>query len=191
VRLHFEDGERELLIARLQLDERADDAAIATAVATWIQEDPTANTENNNTDDDVNAQNNTDDIDENDSDVVVVDVSEFRRLRARDRVAGQIEAANAIRDRDELIEEAIHDGKFSPARREHYKARYDSDAEGTRKLIAAMAKHTVPLEARGVDVPTDDVDDLAYPKEWVPEVAARQGRSGSDERPRNRVHGES
>jgi hypothetical protein len=47
-----------------------------------------------------------------------------------------------------------------------------------------MAKHTVPLEARGADVPTDEVDQDTYPQDWVPEVAARANR------PKGRVHGE-
>ena len=68
MRLHFEDGERELLIARLKLDEKADDAAIATAVATWIQEEPESTEKQP---DDVNAQNNADDA-ADDKDVVIV-----------------------------------------------------------------------------------------------------------------------
>jgi len=181
MRLHFEDGERELLAARLGLEEGADDAAVAQAVATWLQEDPSQN-ENNNENEETEASS---DIPEGE-DIVVVDVTEFRRLRQRDRVAARIEAAEAIRDRDELIEEAIADGKFSPARREHYRNRYDSDREGTTALIARLTPNTVPLEARGADTPTDEVDQSAYPTTWVPEVAARQARNQTP----SRVHGE-
>jgi hypothetical protein len=183
VRLHFEEGERELLAARLGLDESADDTAISQAVADWVQQEPSSN-DNSNTSDDTNASSNVDDVNATEGDVVIVDVSEFRRLRQRDRVAAEVEAATSRRDRDELIEEAITDGKFSPSRREHYKGRYDSDPEGTRALIGRLTRNTVPLEARGADVPTDEVDDTSYPNDWVPEVAARQGRGPS------RVHGE-
>lgn len=176
------------MAARLGLADDADDAAVATAVATWIQEDPTANANSNtntdNDDDSTNASSNVDDLETDEGDVVIVDVTEFRRLRQRDRVAAEVEETSRRRDRDELIEEAIADGKFSPSRRDHYKARYDSDLEGTVKLIERLTKNTVPLEARGVDAPTDEVDETAYPQDWVPEVAARASR------PQSRVHGE-
>jgi hypothetical protein len=185
VRLHFEEGERELLAARLGLDESADDTAVAQAVADWMQDNTgAAGTTDNNTTDDANASNNVDDVNADEGDVVIVDVSEFRRLRQRDRVAAEVERVTRIRDRDELIEEAIADGKFSPSRREHYRARYDSDPEGTNVLIARLTRNTVPLEARGADVPTDEVDQTLYPNDWVPEVAARSSR------PKGRVHGE-
>lgn len=184
MRLHFEEGERQLLAARLGLEEGADDAAVAQAVATWMQEDPNANGGGNNEDEE--EANANADIPEGE-DIVVVDVTEFRRLRQRDRVAAQIEAAETIRDRNELIEEAIADGKFGPARRNHYRTRYDSDPEGTRTLIARLTPNTVPLEARGATVPDEDVDSDSYPKDWVPEVAARQSREATT----SRVHGES
>lgn len=183
MRLHFEDGERELLAARLGLDEGADDTAVSQAVAAWMQEERQSSGGSTETDD-ANASNNLDGVTTDEGDVVIVDVSEFRRLRQRDRVAAEVEETTRRRDRDELIEEAIADGKFSPSRREHYKNRYDSDLEGTVNLIGRLTPNTVPLEARGADVPTDDVDQSAYPQDWVPEVAARQSR------PKGRVHGE-
>jgi hypothetical protein len=181
--LHFEEGERELLTARLGLDADADDSAVAQAVAEWMQEEP-QNSGASNQDDDTNASSNIDDVTTDDGDVVIVDVTEFRRLRQRDRVAAEVEEATRRRDRDELVEEAIADGKFSPSRRQHYKDRYDSDPDGTRTLIARLTRNTVPLEARGADVPTDEVDQDTYPTDWAPEVAARQGRD------KGRVHGE-
>jgi hypothetical protein len=184
VRLHFEDGERELLAARLGLDDGADDTAVAQAVAQWMQEERSTSNSSPNTNDDTNASSNVDDINADDGDVVIVDVSEFRRLRQRDRVAAEVEETTRRRDRDELIEEALDDGKFSPSRRDHYKNRYDSDPEGTVNLIGRLTKNTVPLEARGADAPTDEVDTSSYPSDWVPEVAARQAR------PKGRVHGE-
>lgn len=185
MRLHFEEGERELLAARLGLADDADDAAVAQAVATWMQEEDNSGSgsQEDNTND-TNATSDLDGVSADEGDVVIVDVSEFKRLRQRDRVAAEVEAATRRRDRDELIEEAITDGKFSPSRRDHYKARYDSDPENTVALIGRLTKNTVPLEARGADTPTDEVDDSAYPQDWVPEVAARVNR------PTGRVHGE-
>lgn len=181
MRLHFEEGERELLVARLQLAEDADDATIAQAVAEWVQEEPDTEASGGQPTDD-NGGDPTDI--EDDGTVVVVDVASYRRLQARDRVAAEVEEAARRRDRDELIEEAIHDGKFGPSRRDHYKGRYDSDMNGTIALIGRLTPNSVPLEERGKDVPTDEVDDTSYPNDWVPEVAARA------KRPQSRVHGE-
>jgi Mu-like prophage I protein len=184
VRLHFEDGEREVLVTRLGLGDDADDTAIAQAVANWMQEDP-ASSGNNDNENDGGSSEDGNDIDASQGDVVIVDVASYARLQARDRLASEVEETTRRRDRDELIEEAIADGKFSPSRREHYRDRYDSDQEGTVALIGRLTPNTVPLEARGADTPTDEVDDTAYPTTWVPEVAAR------GERPKGRVHGES
>jgi hypothetical protein len=182
--LHFEEGERDLLVTRLGLADDADDAAVAAAVAQWMQEEPSSGSGGTSTDDSTNANANLDDLGENQGDFVVVDVASFRRLQQRDQVAATVEETMRRRDRDELIAEAVHDGKISPSRADHYKNRYDSDPEGTTALMARLTPNTVPLEERGADTPTDQVDDTAYPKDWVPEVAARAAR------PPSRVHGE-
>lgn len=180
MRLHFEEGERELLVTRLQLAEDADEATIAAAVANWIQEEPVVAREGG----DPTGDNGGDPPPESDGSFVVVDVASYQRLQARDRLAAEVEETTRRRDRDELVDEAIHDGKFSPSRRDHYRARYDDDPDATRELIARLTPNTVPIVERGVDPPTDEVADDAYPQEWVPEVAARQAR------PKSRVHGE-
>src|SRR4051812_33990936 len=149
-----------------------------------MQEDPASRSNDNEGNDNSGSPESGDDIDASSGDVVIVDVASYRRLQQRDQMAAAVEETTRRRDRDELIEEAISDGKFSPSRREHYKGRYDSDRDGTVALIGRLTPNTVPLEARGADVPTDDVDLTAYPQNWVPEVAARQ------DRPKSRVHGE-
>jgi len=179
VRLHFDEGEREVLIARLSLDDDADDAAIAQALATWMQEQPAAESNDNET----AASNNLDGVTDS-GDFVIVDVASFRRYQQRDQIAGEVEETMRRRDRDDLIAEAVHDGKISPGRADHYRARYDEDPGGITTLLGRLTPNTVPLEERGADVPTDEVDDTSYPQEWVPEVAARAQRSPS------RVHGE-
>jgi hypothetical protein len=196
MRLSFEEGEREVIRARLGLAEDANDEAIATAMAEWVQEDPEASNNGGgggggeSADDDTND----DDIDAS-GDGVYVDVTEFRRLKQQEKRAAQIEAAERRRDRDELIEEAIADGKFSPSRRDHYKERYDSDPDGTKKLLGRLAPNTVPLEARGADTPTDEVESTAYPTDWLgpneaPEQHGRQQPTREVSSGRSRIHGE-
>jgi hypothetical protein len=148
-----------------------------------MQEDPTAQNGNNGGG---NASGSDDDLSdlEAQGDFVVVDTASFNRMRRQEAIAAEVVETTRIRDRNDLVEEAIADGKISPSRRDHYRARYDSDQEATVRLLARLQPNTVPLVERGVDAPTDEVDDTAYPTQWVPEVAARQGR------PQSRVHGE-
>lgn len=184
MRLQFEDGEREVLTARLGLADDCSDDDLNAAIGTWLQEEPPG-------ENDENDDSNDDDIDASQGDVVVIDVASFNRYRQRDRVAGQVEEQMRRRDRDELIEEAIADGKFGPGRRQHYRERYDSDPQGTTALIARLSPGTLPLEERGGDAPTDDAEDsTAYPAEWAPEVAARQEEPKTAKGRRRRVSGE-
>lgn len=190
VRLTFEDGEREVLLARLGLPADADDSALMARVGEWIQEDPTSSNGNSNT----GVEGQTGNLDDDASgDYVVVDVASFTRMRRQEAVAAQVVEAQRTRDRDELIEEAIHDGKFGPSRRDHYKARYDSDPEGTKSLIARLMPNTVPLEARGANAPDEDeVSDDSYPTEWLSaSEGQRHNRDQDVTKPRSRVHSES
>lgn len=183
MRMVFEDGERTALIKQLGLDDKADDAALSTAVATRLATEPKKE-EGKVTDPET--------LKDLGDDVVVIDVAEFQRLRGRDNQADEVEKAMAVRDRDELIESAIADGKFSPARRDYYKSRYEEDPEGTKALIGRLLTGGIPLKERGKNVPTDDVKDDAYPSEWAPELAARQAaaqQQANAQRP-SRVHGE-
>jgi hypothetical protein len=175
VRLTFEEGEREVLLARLGLPTDADEATLAQRLATWVAEDPNQN--NGTSEAGIQGQQGAPPEDQ--GDFVVVDVASFRRMRNQEEVAAAVVEANRVRDRNELIDEAIHDGKFGPSRRDHYRERYDSDPEGTTALIARLMPNTVPLEARGADAPTDEVADDSYPADWVPDVAARASRDSN------------
>lgn len=192
--LRFEEGERQAVTARLGLAENASDEDLQTRLAAWLAEDPNATpaTSSSNNDGGENGggtgdgggtETNASVDDLEGDDVVVIDALSLRRYQERDRVAAQIEARNRIRDRDELIAEAVHDGKIGPGRAQHYADRYDSDPEGTTRLLARLQPNTIPLEERGQNADPSDADDTsAYPTEWVPEVAA----AASGER-RNRV----
>lgn len=187
MRLQFEDGEREVMTARLGLADDASDDDLNAAIGTWLQEEP--HTDDNDGNDDSNDD--SDDIDASEDGVVVIDVASYRRYRQRDRIAGQVEEQMRRRDRDELIEEAIADGKFGPARRQHYRDRYDDDPQHVTRLIARLSPGTVPIDERGGDAPTDEAEDsTAYPPEWAPEVAARQQEPQTPKGRRRRVTGE-
>jgi hypothetical protein len=198
--LRFEEGERQIVAARLGLSADASEDDLQARLAAWIAETPepapgdgggdggdggdTGDGGGEGGSDDAEAG--IDDLD--DQDVVVVDALSYRRLQQRDRIAGQIEAANRERDRNELIAEAVHDGKISPGRAQHYSDRYDSDPEGTTRLLARLTPNTIPLEERGVNATQDDADDTsAYPTEWLTHGEVAAASSGGPAPRRNRV----
>jgi ATP-dependent protease ClpP protease subunit len=70
-------------------------------------------------------------------------------------------AAKAARDeRDQVIAQAVADGKFAPARKEHWARLWDADPEGTRTVIDTLAKGVVPMSEMGygLDATGEDID---------------------------------
>jgi ATP-dependent protease ClpP protease subunit len=57
----------------------------------------------------------------------------------------RLEARDAKRERDErdgVLAQAVKDGKFTPAQRDHFAKLWDADPEGTRALIGSLQKNT-------------------------------------------------
>jgi hypothetical protein len=72
--------------------------------------------------------------------------------------------------RDAIIEQAILAGKFPPTRRDHYRALYDADPEGTRGLIARLASALPAADIAGT------LGEPAYPPEWLASQRVQSGR---------------
>lgn len=68
----------------------------------------------------------------------------------------------AVKERDEVIAQAVLDGKFAPARKDHYAKAWDSDPEGARACIEGLAKGIVPMSALGYDLDGTGEPDEAY-----------------------------
>jgi hypothetical protein len=64
-----------------------------------------------------------------------------QRAAAGDHAVGEL----ARNERDQVIKAAVGAGKFSQARIEHYERKWDSDPEGTRREIEALAAGLVPV----------------------------------------------
>jgi hypothetical protein len=62
-----------------------------------------------------------------------------------------VEAFQQLRrqERDSAIRDAINEGKFAPARREHWEAAWDKDPEGTRAAIASLSPGLIPMALNG------------------------------------------
>ena len=52
-------------------------------------------------------------------------------------------------ERDQIISEAVRDGKFAPARRDHWARLWNADPEATRSLISTLARNLIPVAASG------------------------------------------
>jgi ATP-dependent protease ClpP protease subunit len=92
------------------------------------------------------------------SGTMTIDVSAWQGQQERmQRLEAQ--AARQQRDeRDKVIGQAVTDGKFAPARKEHWAKLWDADPEGTRQTIDSLAKGVVPLAELGYGVGTSDED---------------------------------
>lgn len=85
---------------------------------------------------------------------VVIDAEELARLRAGAETATRLATEQATRERDGVLMAARDEGRFPPARLEHYRLMWDKDPDGTRTLLTAdedkggLAKGAVPLTAK-------------------------------------------
>jgi phage I-like protein len=93
---------------------------------------------------------------------MVIEASAWDALQERTKT---LEARDALRrrdERDQIITTAVQEGKFAPARREHWVRLWDADPEGTRTVIGTLAKNVMPVMAAGYagdgEVEEDDLD---------------------------------
>lgn len=116
----------------------------------------------------------------------LVDAEILRGYQQR-AAAGDAAVATLHRnERDQIIRDAIRDGKFSAARQEHYERRWQSDPEGARAEIAALASGLVPVGTGPVgkmgfdpDLGGDFEGQQAYRDLFPDDVrAASQGQPG-------------
>lgn len=99
-----------------------------------------------------------------------------------DNMKRDIEAASKFRERvergerDEIIDAAIREGKFSAARRTHWQRAWDGDPDGTREQLSNLAKNLVPT--RDIGAAGGSLDD-EYEAEFAglyPPGTFKQGR---------------
>jgi hypothetical protein len=83
-------------------------------------------------------------------------------------------AAQRTRDgeRDQIITQAIQEGRFAPSRREHWVRLWNADAEGTRQVLATLARNVVPIAATGYSGENDEELDREYAHLFPPKQKA-------------------
>jgi hypothetical protein len=70
----------------------------------------------------------------------LVDESTLADIQRQAAEGAAVAARMRVQDRDQTIRAAIGEGRFSPARREHWERAWDRDPDGTRHLLTAKAE---------------------------------------------------
>ncbi len=80
---------------------------------------------------------------------MTVDVSAWQAREERIQRL-EVQAAKQRRDeRDQVLAQAVADGKFAPARKEHWAKLWDADPEGTREAVDGLAKNVFAVAELG------------------------------------------
>src|SRR5262249_5899804 len=79
------------------------------------------------------------------SNMVHIDASTWNEREDRIKRLEAQEARRRNEERDQVITLAIQQGKFTPARRDHWKRLWDADPEGTRQIIGTLATSVIPI----------------------------------------------
>lgn len=61
-------------------------------------------------------------------------------------------------DRDQVLTQAVKDGKFAPFRKDHWAQLWDKDPDGTRQVIERLARNLIPVTASGYADSDADID---------------------------------
>ena len=107
--------------------------------------------------------------------VVAIEASTLDELRRNAEAGARAEQRQRVEDRNRFIEDAIAAGKFAPARRDHWRAAWDADPDGTRQTIDGLAEGlVVPVAAKGTAGPATEPDpnepDAAAAQAWAKQL---------------------
>lgn len=90
---------------------------------------------------------------------MTIDVAAWEEQQGRIKRLEAAEGRRRVEERDTVIATAVKDGKFPPARREHWVRLWDADPEGTRTVIDGLAKNVMPVAASGYAMDASAEDD--------------------------------
>ncbi|WP_090421309.1 DUF6582 domain-containing protein [Mycobacterium europaeum] len=80
---------------------------------------------------------------------VVLDPAAYQELHAKAEAGQRAEARQIAEDDERFVMAAIHQGKFPPARKQHWLDYLKTDRDGGRQHIEAMAPGLVPVQEVG------------------------------------------
>lgn len=92
----------------------------------------------------------------------LVDTAVLEEMRANAAAGREAMAAMDAKRRDEIVAEAVKEGRIAPASRQSWRDMADKDEEGTKALLASLAPNTIPVAelGDGRDKPVDEADAL-------------------------------
>lgn len=135
----FSDEQLATMRQELGLPEDADEATIVAALSEALEE--RAETPASNTATPPEG-------------MVLVESDVLDQLRTGAEQGTAARTQQLIEKRDRAINQAIADGKITPARKDHWVAQWDADPEGAEQTLNALAAGLVPVEERGHDQDT-------------------------------------
>jgi hypothetical protein len=109
-------------------------------------------------------------------DTVTVDRDTFAKMQSDAAMGRQAYERQQTTDRDSYLAAAVQQGKFAPARVDHWRAAWDADPEGVKATIELLSPGLIPVGQLGV-APNEEGDATtatAYPTNMFPELQRRQ-----------------
>jgi hypothetical protein len=106
---------------------------------------------------------------------MVIDASAWDAAQERIKRLEAADGRRRVAERDQVIASAISDGKFPPARRDHWVRLWDADPEGTRAVLASLAKNVIPVAPAGYPGSDEDIDvDAEFAHLFPPANSAKE-----------------
>jgi ATP-dependent protease ClpP protease subunit len=90
--------------------------------------------------------------------VVTLEAGNYDALIQRVEGLEQFKAQAKARERDEVIEAAIADGRILPANKANWVANWDANPDGTKRLIDQLTPGLVPMAEQGYGADLEDED---------------------------------
>jgi hypothetical protein len=118
---------------------------------------------------------------------VTLDAAAYAQLKAGADAGLRAEAARVAAANEALIEGAIREGKFPPARKQYWANYLKVDPEGAKQSIASLSPGMIPVNERGTALTGETPDGLpeGLPDTWFPELPGRRAAAASGS---TRVH---